>query len=96
MYATIKSEVMTFFPFSNDATLIILGLLIWLVTGLIFRLPMTRLVCIAPLIMLTVAIEVADVMFLAQAPIRAVSDFAIMVFPISVIVFFQHQGWARA
>jgi fucose 4-O-acetylase-like acetyltransferase len=96
MYADIKSEIMTFFPFSNDATLIVLGLLIWLLTGLIFRLPMTRLACLAPLIIITVAIEIADVMFLAQTPMRAISDFAMVVLPVAIIVFFQHQGWVRA
>jgi len=96
MYGDIKSQILTFFPFSHDATLIILGLMLWLLSGLVFRLPMTRLVCIVPLIIIAVAVEIADVMFLAQAPVRAVSDFAVFVLPVAVIVFFQHQGWARA
>lgn len=96
MYSDIKLQILSLFPFSYDATLIVLGLAIWLISGLIFRLPMTRLVCIAPIIILAVAMEVADVMFLAQAPIRAVSDFAFLVVPVTILVLFQHNGWARA
>ncbi|MDV7341142.1 hypothetical protein RYZ26_16160 [Terasakiella sp. A23] len=96
MYGDIKSQVFSLFPFSYDATLILLGLFIWLITGLVFRLPMTKLVCVAPIIIIAVAIEIADVMFLSQAPMRAVSDFAFLVIPVLVVVFFQHQGWARA
>lgn len=96
MYGDIKFQVLSLFPFSNDATLIILGLVIWLISGLIFRLPMTRLVCIAPIVILAVAIEIADVVFLSQAPIRAISDFAFLVIPVSILVLFQHNGWARA
>jgi len=96
MYGDIKSQIFSIFPFSYDATLILMGLLVWLVCGLVFRLPMTRLVCIAPIIILAVAIEIADVMLLAQAPIRAVADFGFFVLPAAVLVFFQHQGWARA
>lgn len=96
MYGDIKFQVLSLFPFSNDATLIVLGLLIWLISGLIFRLPMTRLICIAPIVILAVAIEIADVVFLSQAPIRAISDFAFLVIPVSILVLFQHNGWARA
>ncbi|SCA56470.1 membrane hypothetical protein [Candidatus Terasakiella magnetica] len=96
MYGDIKLQILSLFPFSYDAKLIIIGLLVWLICGLIFRLPMTRLVCVAPIVLLAVAIEIADVMFLAQAPIRAVSDFAFLVVPVLVVVFFQHQGWARS
>jgi len=96
MYGDIKMQVLSLFPFSYDATLIVLGLMIWLLSGLVFRLPMTRLVCVAPIIILAVAMEIADVMFLSQAPIRAVSDFAFLVVPVMVLVFFQHNGWARA
>jgi len=96
MYGDIKMQVFNLFPFSYDATLIVLGLVIWLFSGLVFRLPMTRLVCIAPIIILAVAMEIADVMFLAQAPISAISDFGFLVIPVLVLVFFQHNGWARA
>ena len=96
MYGDIKSQVLGLFPFSYDATLIIVGLLLWLLTGLIFRLPMTKLVCVAPIIIIAVMIEIADVMFLSQAPARAISDFAFLVLPVLIVVFFQHQGWARA
>lgn len=96
MYGDIKMQVMNLFPFSYDAKLIVLGLLIWLISGLVFRLPMTRLICVAPIIFLAVAIEIADVVFLAQAPVRALSDFAFLVLPAAVLVLFQHQGWARA
>lgn len=96
MYGDIKMQVLGLFPFSYDATLILLGLLFWLITGLVFRLPMTKLVCIAPIVFLAVAIEIADVMFLSQDPMRAISDFAFLVLPVLIVVFFQHQGWARA
>ncbi len=95
MYGDIKAQIFNLLPFSNDARLIVLGLIIWLLSGLIFRLQMTRLVCVAPIIILAVAMEIADVMFLSQTPIRAVSDFAYLVMPVFVLVFFQHQGWAR-
>ncbi|WP_135081132.1 hypothetical protein [Terasakiella sp. SH-1] len=96
MYGDIKSQIFGVFPFSYDATLIVIGLLLWLLGGLVFRLPMTRMICVAPIVFLAVAIEIADVMFLAQAPIRAISDFAFLVLPVVVVVFFQHQGWARS
>ncbi len=96
MYGDIKMQVFDLLPFSYDATQIVLGLLIWLITGLVFRLPMTRLVCIAPVIILAVAIEIADVIFLAQTPERAISDFAFLVLPVTILVLFQHNGWARA
>jgi fucose 4-O-acetylase-like acetyltransferase len=96
MYGDIKTQILDLFPFSYDATLIVLGLLIWLITGLVFRLPMTRLVCIAPIVILAVAIEIADVIFLSQAPVRAISDFAFLVVPVAILVLFQHNGWARA
>lgn len=96
MYGEIKSLVFDALPLSYDATLIVLGLIVWLMSGLLFRLPMTKLVCIVPIVFIAVAIEIADVMLLAQAPIRAVSDFAFFVLPVTVLVFFQHQGWVRA
>jgi len=96
MYSEIKELVFGLFPFSYDATLVLIGLLIWLIAGLIFRLPMTRLASIVPVIVITVCVEISDVMFLAQAPIRAVTDFGFVVIPVLIIVFFQHQGWARA
>jgi|GEM_PF-1093514 len=96
MYSEIKELIFGAFPFSYDATLILLGMLVWLISGLIFRLPMTRLVCIAPIIIITVCVEIADVMFLAQAPARAITDFGFVVIPVLVVVFFQHQGWARS
>ena len=46
MYGDIKMQVLSLFPFSYDATLIVLGLMIWLLSGLVFRLPMTRLICV--------------------------------------------------
>ena len=96
MYGDIKSMIFDLFPFSYDANLILLGLSLWLIAGLIFRLPMTKMVCIAPLIILAVAIEIADVVLLSQDPTRALSDFAMVVVPVLVVVFFQHQGWARS
>ncbi|NVK18991.1 MAG: hypothetical protein HWE30_09870 [Methylocystaceae bacterium] len=95
MYGDIKSQILGLFPFNYDATLILLGVLIWLIGGLVFRLPMTKLVSLVPIIILGVAMEISDVMFLAQAPVRAVSDFAFLVVPVLIVVFFQHQGWAR-
>ncbi|WP_028877877.1 hypothetical protein [Terasakiella pusilla] len=95
MYGDVKAQILNLFPFSYDGTLIALGLFIWLMSGLVFRLPMTKLVSVVPIIILGVAIEIADVMFLGQAPIRAVSDFAILVLPVLIVVFCQHQGWAR-
>ncbi|NVJ92460.1 MAG: hypothetical protein HWE34_12420 [Methylocystaceae bacterium] len=96
MYGDIKMQVFSLFPFSSDATLILLGLLLWLIAGLLFRLPMSKLVCLTPIIILGVAMEISDVMFLNQAPMRAVSDFAFLVAPVLIVVFFQHQGWARS
>jgi len=95
MYGDIKLQIFGLFPFNYDATLILLGVVIWLISGLVFRLPMTKLVSIVPIILLGVAMEIADVMFLSQAPVRAVSDFAYLVVPVLIVVFFQHQGWAR-
>jgi hypothetical protein len=95
MYSDIKEVVFGIFPFSHDAKLILLGLLVWLISGLIFRLSMSRLSCMAPLIIITVCVEIADVMLLSQTPIQALSDFGFMVLPALVVVFFQHQGWAR-
>jgi glycerol-3-phosphate acyltransferase PlsY len=96
MYGDIKSQIFSIFPFSYDATLIVLGLLVWLISGLVFRLSMTKLVCLAPLIIITVALEISDVVFLSQTPMRAISDFSFMVIPVFILVFFQHQGWARS
>lgn len=96
MYGDIKMQVFSLFPFSSDATLILLGMLLWLIAGLVFRLPMSKLVCLAPIIILGVAMEISDVMFLDQPPVRAISDFAFLVVPVLIVVFFQHQGWARA
>lgn len=95
MYGDIKLQIFGLFPFNYDATLILLGVVIWLISGLVFRLPMTKLVSIVPIILLGVAMEIADVMFLSQTPARAVSDFAYLVVPVLIVVFFQHQGWAR-
>ena len=67
MYGDIKSQVFGLFPFSYDATLILFGLFIWLLTGLVFRLPMTKLVCVAPIIIIAVAMEIADVMFMMSS-----------------------------
>lgn len=95
MYSDFKGLIFNHLPFSHDASLIVVGLMIWLISGLVFRLPMTRLICVVPIIILGVAIEIADVMFLSQSPLRALSDFALLAVPVMVLVFFQHQGWAR-
>lgn len=96
MYSDIKELIFGVFPFSSDATLIVLGLVIWLFSGLFFRLRMSRLACVIPLLIISVAVEITDVMLLAQSPMRAIEDFSFMVVPVFILVFFQHQGWVRS
>ena len=95
MYADLKSTIFNAFPISHDATIIVIGLCLWLIAGLVFRLPMGRFLAVVPLVIVAVAIELSDVVFLDQAPVTAVRDFILFCLPVAVLVFFQSQGWAR-
>lgn len=95
MYGEIKSMIFANLPLTNDATIIVLGLSVWLVAGLVFRLPMTRLIALTPVMLIGAGIEVADTVLLGQVFSTAVHDFLLFFLPAGIIVFFQERRWVR-
>ncbi|GAA0592730.1 hypothetical protein [Caenispirillum bisanense] len=96
MYLDIKRSVFGAIPFDNDFSHMLLGLVVLLVTVVVFRRPMGHWPTLAPVVLLSLAMELVDALLYGQRAAAAAHDFVAACLVPAVLVVVFRQGWARA
>lgn len=95
MYAQIKSLVFGAIPTDWDAVQILVGFVVFLMTLLVFRQSIKAWWGVLPVVIVAVAIEIADMVFLGQGILTAARDLILFCLLPLVMVFISRQGWIK-
>lgn len=96
MYLDIKASVFGSVPFDNDFTHMLLGMVVLLVTVIVFRRAMGQWTTLLPVVLLSLAMELVDVLVYGQSPAGAARDFVTFCLMPALLVLAFRQGWAKA
>lgn len=95
MYLDIKGSVFGAVPFGNDFTHMLVGMAVLLLTAIVFRRPVGRWATLVPVVAVSLAMELADVLLFAQDAGAAARDFVTFCLVPAVLVLSFRQGWAK-
>ncbi|MCA1941347.1 MAG: hypothetical protein LDL26_10145 [Caenispirillum bisanense] len=96
MYLDIKGSLFGSIPFDNDFTHMLFGMVVLLVTAIVFRRPVGQWATLLPVVLISAAMELVDVLIYGQAAGAAARDFVTFCLIPAVLVLSFRQGWAKA
>lgn len=96
MYLSIKQTIWNSIPFGNDFTHMLAGFGVLLITLVIFRQPMGKWTTLAPVGLISLAMELVDVLLYGQNAAGAARDFVCFCLVPAILVLAFRQGWAKA
>jgi hypothetical protein len=95
MYSTFKSTLWGAIPLGGDATELLLGFAVFLLTLLVFRRPMSSWWAALPTVICALVIALLDVIALGQGVSGALFD-ALLFSSVAVIMtLIYRMGWAK-
>jgi len=94
MYSDIKGTVFAAVPFGTDATHILLGYALFLITLVVFRRPLRSWPAVIPVLLVGAGMEVAD-LIRGQYWGQAAWDFVLFCLLPLVTVGIYRMGWAK-
>ena len=95
MYASFKATLWGAVPATGDATEILLGFAVFLITLLIFRRPIAKWWAALPVVIVGALIALLDVLVLGQSVGAAVMDLILFSLLPVVTVLIYRMGWAK-
>lgn len=95
MYADIKGAIWGAVPFDGDATQILIGWTIYMIAILGFRRTIKRWSAPLPVLVLGLAIEIADMVLLGQSFAWSARDLLLFSLLPVLTTFFYRIGWAK-
>lgn len=96
MYLDLKQSLFGAIPFGNDFTHMVFGLLVLLITAIVFRQPVGKWSTLLPVILTSLAMELTDVLAYGQEAVAAAREFTTFCLVPAVLVLVFQQGWAKA
>lgn len=96
MYLDFKQTLFGSVPFGNDFTHMAVGMLVLLITAIIFRQPVGKWSTLLPVVLISLAMELTDVLLYGQAAGPAARDFITFCLVPAILVLVFRQGWAKA
>lgn len=95
MYYQIKGAIFGAVPFDSDATHVLLGFLVYLVAVLLFRRSVKDWWSVLPVVILSVIMEVVDMIAANQSVAGAAEDFVLFVLLPLITTLVFRMGWAK-
>jgi hypothetical protein len=77
-YQSVKYAIFTAFGIAPDAVHVLLGVLIWLLIGMLTRIDVRRWVTVWPVVLLALIMEMVDVLLLKESIAGATLDFVLL------------------
>ncbi|WP_404385817.1 hypothetical protein [Caenispirillum salinarum] len=96
MYLDFKNSLFGAIPFGNDFTHLVFGLVVLLVTAIVFRQPVGKWSTLLPVVLISLAMELTDVLVYGHDAGAAARDFVTFCLVPAILVLVFRQGWAKA